>query len=379
MLILLSLGVTTLNANASTLSTNLQSVLVDVQILDTDLQSISLTSENMCNELLIAHNSAENIISAIESINAGLTSPMSIDADSLQAIDDISNTIVSMANSGINLSNTITTLNSTTEMLAISNGLSSMLRLSTDIGIMADRILQMSDKILLMADNIGLMADRIIITQQIQSDNLALTQSSMLTTQQNLLALVSVISTNDYESDFDSQTFTGNLLSLDISATILSIFNMAREWENIGTDVNALKGQIEATHSAIQTAVQSNTVYLDVASYTDLAEMSIMLNSIAIATQGLALATEGLSPITSDSRLEPSVQSILQISSDIGVMADRILEMADLILAMSDNIGMTADQIIAAQTIQNTNYATSIAAVEMIQTTAITIIAFNNL
>ena len=46
---------------------------------------------------------------------------------------------------------------------------------------MADRILEMADRILVMSDNIGLMADRILITQQIQNDNVVLTQQNILT------------------------------------------------------------------------------------------------------------------------------------------------------------------------------------------------------
>ena len=55
-----------------------------------------------------------------------------------------------------------------------------MLRLSDDIGIMANRILEMADKILEMADKIGEMSDRIVETQKIQSENLDLTQSNLI-------------------------------------------------------------------------------------------------------------------------------------------------------------------------------------------------------
>ncbi len=58
-----------------------------------------------------------------------------------------------------------------------------------------------------MADNIGLMADRIIITQQIQSDNFALTQASILTTQSNALSLVSMTNTNAYTVELNSILF----------------------------------------------------------------------------------------------------------------------------------------------------------------------------
>lgn len=366
-------------ANAGVLATDLQNLLNDASAADTQLQGITLTDSNMCSELLDAHKSVAALISNIETLNAGITSPVSVDSTSLQALDDLSAVMVSMATKSTGLSLNLTTLNNTTDMLAISNGISAMLRLSSGIGTMADRIMEMSDKILIMADNIGLMADRIIITQQIQSSNLALTQASILTTQQNSLSLISVVNTTTYEADFDAQTLAGNFLSFDIAATALTIFNMAREWSAIATDVDSLKTQVEATHQAITAASKTNTLYADADSYVTLADMSIMVSSVAIATQGLALATESLAPITSDTKLSPSMDSILQLSADIGVMADRILEMADLILAMTDNIGLTADQIIATQQLQSTNYAATLASVEATQSIAVTIIAVNSL
>lgn len=376
-LLLMSAFIST--ANASQLSTDLQNLLVEAQSVNAQIGGTTLTSENMCSGLLSINKSSEAFIENIESVTAGLSAPVTIDTASLQALDDLSAEFISMADSSTALSLNLTALNSTTDMLAISNSLSAMLRLADDIGKMADRILEMSDKILIMADNIGLMADRIIITQQIQSDNLALTQSSILATQTNSIALVSVVDTTTYNADFDAQTLSGNILSFDIAATALNIFNMAREWSSIATDIDALKAQIETTHAAITGASETNTVYVDVDSYTALADMSIMVSSVAIATQGLALATEGLSPITSDSKLEPSMDSILQLSADIGVMANRILEMADLILAMADNIGLTADQVIATQQLQSTNYAATLGSVEATQSIAIGIIAVNSL
>ena len=62
-----------------------------------------------------------------------------------------------------------------------------ILRLSDDIGVMADRIGEMADRILIMADKIGEMADRILVTQQIQSANYALAVEAILQTQRNLL------------------------------------------------------------------------------------------------------------------------------------------------------------------------------------------------
>lgn len=378
-LALLLLSTVMNTANAGALANDLQSLLVDAQAVDTQLVGMTLTEATMCSDLNSVNSSMSGLINNIEAINAGLSAPLSVDVDSLQALDDLSAVVVSMAANSTDLSIDLTALNTTADMLAISNSMSAMLRLASDIGTMADRILEMADKILVMADNIGLMADRIIVTQQIQSQNLAITQSFILATQQNSILLVSVTDTATYNADFNAQTLTGNFLSFDIAATALTVFNMAREWSSIATDIDSLKAQVEATHLAIATASESNTMYVDAGSYAALADMSIMLSSVAIATQGLALATEVLSPITSDSRLSPSMDSILQLSADIGVMADRISEMADLILAMADNIGLTADQIIATQQLQSANYATTLGSVEATQSVAITVIAVNSL
>ena len=375
---LLLLTTLSFTANA-TLANDLQNVLSEAQAVNTQIATINLTSSNMCSELQSAHNAADSLINNIKTINASLTAPLSIDTESLQAIDDISAVIVSTANNSTNLSLDFTALNNVTDMLAISNGLTAMLRLADDIGIMAERILEMSDKILVMADNIGLMADRIIVTQQIQSQNMALTQSSILATQQNSIALFSVVATSDYESDFDAQTLSGNLLAMDISTTLLTTYNMTTKWGDIATDVNNLKSQVETTYAAIKTASESNTQYVDVNSYAKLADMSIMVSSVSIAVEGLSIATQGLSVFTSDSTLDASMDSILKLSTDIGIMANRILEMADLILAMADNIGLTADQIIATQTLQSTNYASTLAMVESTQQISISIIALNSL
>ena len=366
-------------ATPAPLAGDLQALLTEANGVNAQLGSINLTADNMCSELLSVHQAFGTLIESTQALNAGLSAPLSVDADSLQALEDLSAVVVSMAAGSTGLSADLGALNSVTDMLAISSSMSVMLQLSSDIGTMADRILEMADRILLMSDNIGLMADRIITTQQIQSDNLALTQASILTTQQNALALVSVINSGDYNAAFDAQTATGNWLSFDIGTTLLTMFNMASQWAGIATDIDALKTQVESSYEAIKLAAATNTVYVDTDSYVALANMSIMASSVSVAVQGLALATEGLAPITGDVTLSDSMASILQLSSDIGVMADRILEMADLILAMADNIGLTADQIIATQQLQNTNYAATLASVQMTQEIAVGIIAVNSL
>jgi len=65
-----------------------------------------------------------------------------------------------------------------------------VLRLSDDIGVMADRIGVMADRILLMSDEIGVMADRILITQRIQNSNIEMTQNNISETRDILISLL---------------------------------------------------------------------------------------------------------------------------------------------------------------------------------------------
>jgi hypothetical protein len=83
-------------------------------------------------------------------------------------------------------------LSSFTSLSTLESSLTSMLRLSDDIGVMADRILEMADQILIMADNIGIMADRILATQVIQGDNLQVIVDASLATQKNILMVFSM-------------------------------------------------------------------------------------------------------------------------------------------------------------------------------------------
>jgi hypothetical protein len=70
----------------------------------------------------------------------------------------------------------------------------SMLSMSADIGKMSNSILEMADVILLMSDNIGLEADQILLTQELQSMNIAAAQTSVLAAQ--LLAIGIIASIN---------------------------------------------------------------------------------------------------------------------------------------------------------------------------------------
>jgi hypothetical protein len=77
-----------------------------------------------------------------------------------------------------------------TKKTTLLNAMDSMLSLSSDIGKLSNNILEMADQILLMADNIGIAADQILLTQELQSTNIAATQASVLSAQQLALNII---------------------------------------------------------------------------------------------------------------------------------------------------------------------------------------------
>lgn len=123
----------------------------------------------------------------------------------------------------------------------------------------------------------------------------------------------------------------------------------------------------------------ASTVYLNTTPLLNLGNLSTMLTSLASALNGYVFAVDSLKTITSSTTLSASLKSMLQISADIGLMANRILEMGDLTLGMPDNIGMTADQILATQQLQNVNVATTQASILAAQDLAIGIIVARTL
>lgn len=367
------------SAAQASLTTDLQGLLIQGNSLDLQMSSTQLTADNMCNELLSLNRATNALIDNIAIVNQGLTAPVSLDADSLNALSDLSTMSVALASQAQFLSLDIGAISTTANMVDIADGLNAMLQLSSDIGTMADRILEMADNILIMADNIGLMADRIIETQVIQNQNIALTQASILTTQENILTLVSVVSSDNYSLELTSLFNSGNWVSLDMAATVLNVFNIVHEFSTAASDISSLKDQFNALNEVINLDAASNTFYINQQSIQTLADMGLMLNSMAIVMEAYALASEGLAPVMSDRSLTSAMESMLQMSADIGVMANRILEMADLILAMADNIGVAADNILAVQQLQNINIAATQTTILSAQTISIGIIASQGL
>ncbi len=361
------------------LLTELQDLNTQAATLNTQLAGISLSADSVCGPLLSANQAARDMVNSIAVVNDGLTAPLSVDTEVLNALDDLFVTGLAIANETLRLSVDLNTLSTTTQAITIKDGIVAMLQLSDDIGTMADRIGEMADNILVMADNIGLMADRILLTQELQNENVALTINSILQTQTNTLTLVSVVEDATYDLSFASLITEGNLLAARMEAVVLAPRTMNDQLAAVATDVRAFLNDVSLTHDAISADAAANTMYLSADALIHLSNMSLMLTSLGTAIDGYVVAIGGLKALTSDPTLSDSLGSMLLLSADIGVMANRILEMADQILVMADNIGLQADQILLTQEAMNVNVATTQAAILGAQEMAIGIIAARSL
>ena len=182
--------------DSSTLTEDINELILEGNELLTAMNTTTLTAFSMSSQLSGIEtdvNAYQTDVSALyNSIAAESANSLSLPDDLLTALQALAAVSSSLANANLNLSEQIKALTDLASTSTLDSALSSMLRLSDDIGVMADRILEMADKILIMADNIGTMADRIIATQIIQSDNLKLVIDATLQTQTNTITLISL-------------------------------------------------------------------------------------------------------------------------------------------------------------------------------------------
>ena len=160
-----------------------------------EVSSVTLTSFTMATELetldaAIGDYTAKVI--AVYETTESASGTLSLSEDLLISLQSLSTTSASLAQGVMALSETLILLAPTTFTATLDSSLYAMLRLSDDIGVMANRILEMADNILVMADNIGVMADRILATQLIQNTNIALVTEATLDTQKNTITLISL-------------------------------------------------------------------------------------------------------------------------------------------------------------------------------------------
>lgn len=176
------------NAEASDLSTELQTLVDQGTALTSQLSAISITTTSYT-PLSDAISAVKNYTSAVKTVNASLTSPIALETDNLIALEQLSIISSDIAFMLPKLSSEITAFSALINMPDMQTNLNTILQLSNEIDSMANRTLEMADKILIKAENIDDMTDRILLSQQVQSSNMVLTQSFILTTQENIVAL----------------------------------------------------------------------------------------------------------------------------------------------------------------------------------------------
>lgn len=178
-----------------TLTKELDALVLEGNDLVSTLTLTNLTAFKLDSQLANLETSvdtyAANVLTVYDSV-ANATGVLTLDSEVLVSLQTLATVSASLAQQVGVLSNEVVTLAPLTLLTSLEASLYSMLRLSDDIGTMANRILEMADKILVMADNIGLMADRILATQLIQNSNSELVVAATLQTQQNTLTLFSM-------------------------------------------------------------------------------------------------------------------------------------------------------------------------------------------
>jgi len=363
----------------SPLATDLSALVTQGQSVDDQVAGIALTPQNSCTELGLASTSMADWLAAMESVYAGLTSTFSVDVESLDALDQLSSLNLSIASNVQSLSQDLNSISNVVELVEYETSLAAILSLSSDIGSMADRIGEMADRILVMADNIGLMADRILITQQLQSSNVVTTQNSILATQLNAVALSDSISTITYEPALTSLLTQANVLDLSMGLVSLNQLNMAIELARIQAETSLYLAELNTLYTAVMMDSATASQYTNGDTLTLTGDLTVVHRALALTLQDYADSINALAPTTSSSTLGSATDSMLQLTLDIGIMSERIVEMVDRIVVMADNIGDMTTRIVDTQNLQQTNLEFTQASLSNASSTTINVIAANGL
>lgn len=190
-------GPATAALNPTHFEEELAQLVIDGNVLLADMENMALSSFSMASQLSSLETSVQTYLDSVGDLYKTVAAStdnttMSLTGDMLVPLQTLATITASLSQGLMNLSGQMVNLAPYTALTTLEASLASMLRLSDDIGVMADRILEMGDKILIMADNIGIMADRILATQVIQSDNLVVLVDAGMTTQKNILMLFSM-------------------------------------------------------------------------------------------------------------------------------------------------------------------------------------------
>jgi hypothetical protein len=362
-----------LPAQAS-LSTDLQTLVVQGTTLRTSLAAISVAQGNTCTQLGGFNAALESYLASVQAVYGQLTVPVTLTAADLTALDDLSGLAKGMAADSVRIALELRSIEDVADLFEYRAALSAMLRLSDDIGIMADRILEMADRILVMADNIGAMADRILLTQQLQNANVALTQTSILTTQQNMIAMSDSLSTITYNLSLGLVANEANALVGEMGGTTLTSQTMAVDLSALEAQTSLLLNSTVSLYTWMSRNSQVASHYINGDTLTLMGDLSSMQAALAFSLETYANTINQLAPLTETPVLSDATASMLRLTADIGEMSGRIMEMADKIIVMADNIGLMADRIVETQNLQQANIELTRNSVTIAQNVTLTVI-----
>lgn len=359
----------------SALATDLAALVTQGQAVDAEIAAVNPGAAGACTDLGTASTSLGDWLAATRVVSDSISAPFSIDTASLDSLDELSNLTTSIADTLRSMSMDLDGIASAAEIAEFDTLLAAMLRLSTDIGDMANRIGEMADRILVMADNIGLMADRILITQQLQSSNVIAVQNAMLTTQQNAIAISTSISTLVYNAELAALVTQANALSVSMNFTNINAFDMAFDLGVLQAEAATYLAQLNVLYAQVMADSSFASQYTNADTLTLAGDLTTVHRALALATEGFADDVNSLAGFTSTPVLSDATASMLALSRDIGMMSDRIMEMVDRIVVMTDNIGDMSQRIVDTQNLQQTNAEFTQASLLTASNTTVNVIA----
>jgi hypothetical protein len=350
----LALFIVSSSAFAS-LTTDLQGLVTQLTAIQTQIDAIQIPSATACADLKSLDTSIKSFTTNVNTVTAAVPSTVTLSTTDLTSLDQLSALALATSTDAAFLSQQLRNLDDIAAMFEYRTSLAAMLRLSDDIGTMADRILEMADRILVMSTNIGTMADRILATQRLQNQNIALIQSALLTTQINMVALSSSLSTIAYNLSLGQLQSDTGALAFQMGGISLTPSNMASQLYTFETSTALLVQSTNILYALLEQNSTNLSHYINGDTLTLLGDLSNVNSALAAALDTYAQQINTLAPLTNTVVLSDATASMLRLTADIGIMGGRIMEMVDKIIVMADNIGVMSDRIVETEQIQQTN------------------------
>ncbi|MDO9008863.1 MAG: hypothetical protein Q7U80_11650 [Thiobacillus sp.] len=339
----------------ASLTTDLQGLVTQLAAIRTQIDAIQIPSTTACVDLKSLDTSIKSFTLNVNQVTAAIPSTVTLTTTDLTSLDNLSTLALATATDASYLSGQLRNLDDVATVFEYRTAMSAMLRLSDDIGTMADRILEMADRILVMSTNIGTMADRILLTQRLQNQNIALIQSAMLTTQTNMVALSASLSTIGYNLSLGQLQSDTEALSFQMGGISLTSSNMASQLYLFETSAALLVASTNSLYALLEQNSTNLSHYINGDTLTLMGDLSGVNSALASALDTYAQQINALAPLTNTVVLSDATSSMLRLTADIGVMSGRIMEMVDKIIVMADNIGVMSDRIVETEQIQQTN------------------------